>query len=164
MLDSLILAAAIIGATQPPNEHVPPKPQTFSPYKTFPQYELNLDSSTFSIVGEGISMLVMMDIQVIMTVPMKHAGSSELVKSYTNSLAIDCTFDRLFVLAGKAYSTSGKTVYTVPKPEVVYNERVLRSPVSEIMDFACKPFNADRNKDLRKLEPKTGPAKLRQWV
>ncbi len=134
-LVEILLAAAIgIGPSA-----VEPKPQTFSPYKNFQgEYQLNIDENSLKLIGDTAP-LVLVDIQIVMDKPVRYIDTPALVKSYQNSVAVDCPNDRIIVIVGRAFNAKGTLIYTTPRPEIVNNNRQAGSPATELLQLFCPP-------------------------
>ena len=123
--------------------------QKFTPYKNYPgEYQLSIDENSIKIVGDEFSPLVMADIQIVMEKPVKYIDTSILVKSYQNSVAVDCKNDRVFIVVGRAFSVKGTMIYVTQKTEVVNNNHEAGSPTTELIDLFC-PLILDRYKQTR---------------
>lgn len=142
ILINVLLATAIVGGAIL-------KPQAFVPFRNYAgEYQLNIDVNSFDIISDGISPLVLMDIQIIIEKPIKYIDTPILVKSYKNSVAIDCRKDRLFIIVGRAFSTKDVLIYSTSKPEMVNNAHELGSPTTELIDSFC-PLILDLIKEPR---------------
>jgi hypothetical protein len=149
-----ILLATAIGVITP--IAAAPNPQTFTPYRNYPgEYQLSIDGNSISLGGDDETPLVMVDIRIVMEKPVKYIDTPILVKSYQNSVAVDCRNDRVFIIVGRAFSTRGNLIYTTPKPEIVNNNHESGAPTSELIQFFCPPI-LDRFK-----EPQS---KINTWV
>ena len=133
ILGNFLFAAAIITA--------PALPQRFTPYKNYPgEYQLGIDIITIKIAGDDITPLVLADIQIVMEKPVRYIGTPITVKSYQNSVAVDCRNDRVFIVVGRAFSTKGMLIYTTPKPEIINNSHEAGAPTTELIDLFCPPI------------------------
>ena len=115
--------------------------QKFTPYKNYPgEYQLNIDENSIKIAGDDIAPLVIVDIQIIMEKPVRYIGTPTLVKSYQNSVAVDCRNDRVFIVVGRAFSAKGMLIYTTSKPEIINNNHEAGAPTTELIDLFCPPI------------------------
>lgn len=141
ILVNVLLATAITIAT--------PAPKVFTPYRNFSgEYQLNIDEDSMKLLGDDDIPMVSVDIQIIMEKPVKYIDTPILVKSYQNSVAVDCRNDRIFIIVGRAFSTKGVLIYTTSKPEIVNNQHEVRSPTTELINLFCPPI-LDRTKEPR---------------
>lgn len=139
ILVNVLLAAAIVTAA----------PQKFTPYKNYSgEYQLSIDENSIKILGDDVTPLVMADIQIIMEKPVKYFDTPIIVKSYQNSVAVDCRNDRVFVVVGRAFSIKGTMIYSTSKPEIINNNHEAGSPTTELIDLFC-PLILERYKEIR---------------
>ena len=137
-----VFMAAAIGVT------AAPKPQAFTPYLNYPgEYQLSIDEKSLKVLGDEAEPLVMVDIQIIMDKPVKYIDTPALVKSYQNSVAIDCRNDRVFIVVGRAFSLKGQLIYSTPKPEIVLNPHEVKSPTSDLINLFCPVFPPSQPKE-----------------
>ena len=83
-----------------------------------------------------------------MDVPVKYNNSQVLVKSYQNSIAVDCKNDRLVILVGRVFSVEGVKIYVTSKPEIVNNTHEVKAPTTQLIDLFCSPI-LERYKEIR---------------
>jgi len=156
-----ILLAAVVGVSPPaPVASAAKAKQTFTVYRNFPgQYQLGIDDDSFELVGDAEVPLVLLSVQLIMEKPVKYIDTPAQVKSYQNSLAVDCRNDRVFVLVGRAFDVKGKLIYTTKAPQIVNNPHEKTTPTTEIMNLICPPI-LERYKDFINPPAVTSPS----WV
>lgn len=129
LFGSLVLAAAVAAPLQ-----------TFTPYKRFENLEINIDTSSFAMFqGDGAVPLVGLTIQLVMSPPITYDGSKP-IKSYVNTLVVDCNTDTTMVIAADGFGTSGEAVFSKRDTVTMKNSKIPGTPVFEIMEFVCKPL------------------------
>lgn len=147
ILPNLLLVAALVNPVAPPASA--PKqlsPQIFTPYSTIQgEYTLAIDIASIKLVDIYETPMVLIDIEIVMERPVKYIDSPILVKSYHNSLSVDCANDRVFVIVGRAFDTKRRLIYTTPKAELINNPHDQLSPTTQIMTLIC-PSNENRYK------------------
>jgi hypothetical protein len=150
---SLVLVAALVTPAAPPAS-APAKPQTFLPYAHIPgELELNIDPNSFALVDADPIPFVLVDIELILTTPVKMNESPVSVKSYQNSLEVDCTNDLVIVVRGRAFSTDGSLLYTSPKPVIVPNPHDGAAPTTAILNLVCPVlFDRYKSKGVTKIQ------------
>ena len=141
ILGNVLLAAAIVTAPAPP--------QKFILYKNYPgEYQLSIDENSIRILDDNVTPLVVIDIQIVMERPVRYIDTPITVKSYQNSIAVDCRNDRIFVVVARAFSTNGTMIYSTAKPEIINNNHKAGAPTTELIDLFCPPI-LERYKEIR---------------
>lgn len=122
-----------------------PSAQTFTPYSTVTgQYTLGIDLDSMKVVSDQNDSMVLVDIEIVFDKPVKYFDSPTLVKSYQNSLSVDCTNDRVFVIVARSFDAKRRLIYSTQNVQIVKNPHDELSPTTQIMTLVCAPTN-ERN-------------------
>lgn len=148
LLVNLLLAATLaIPATPPASAPKPVIPlQVFTPYLSIVgQYLLSIDVAGAKVFAEAGLPLVLMDIEILLEKPIKYVDSPTLVKSYQNTVALDCVNDRILVVVGRAFDTRKRLVYTTAEAQIIDNLHDKLSPTSQLLNLVCPTPERERN-------------------
>lgn len=95
---------------------------------------------SIKILGAPKAPLVTLDMQMVLAVPLEHSEIQKPIKTYVNTVAVDCKADVMHVLVSRAFGTEDNLLYTSTVTNTIQNPKDVTRPVTIILNFVCQPI------------------------
>jgi hypothetical protein len=160
LFTSTVLALLVAVQPVPPAASAPKAPESpFTPFRVYENFTLSIDKNSFKILNSGQYPLIGLDVQLVFPRAIKFDDSQLLVKSYVNTLAVDCVTDQILVIVSRVFDEKGELKMVVSPAGVLENTNTPNTPTTELINLIC-PALLDRNKQTPVLFPVTKPSEL----
>lgn len=114
--------------------------KVFTPLVSFENYTLSLDLDSIKILGTPKAPLVTLDMQMVLSPALEHSEIQKPIKSYVNTVAVDCKADVMHVLVSRAFGTEDDLLFTSTVTNTIQNPKDVTRPVTIILNFVCQPI------------------------
>ena len=99
------------------------------------------------------------DLQLPFPVPLRCDNAPFLIKSYTNSIAVDCVKDQIIVIVSRAFDEKGELKSVLSPAGIIPNQGIENTPPTELVNLLCPPI-LERYKPEEDKKPVTKPGAL----